>query len=295
MPPSSTSHVALSVGVAITTRDRWPDLEITLARIRAFPGLADCPLVVMDDASVEPCPDLLLAKFPHVTFVRADTSLGLVAQRNRLAAHLDTALILSLDDDSYPIAGELAGAVRCLAENDDVFCLALNLVGRPDEPPDLPLAAPPFRVRMFIGCGHLMDRCKFLELGGYREPLQLYNEEWELSARAARRGWKVLCYSGLLVCHHRSTVNRRSSHRSYYFARSKTLFALWTLPLSALPLALVLCFTGTLQNLGVRDWLPALRGCLRGWLDGFRQRALRQPFTMTAFRQWRALPWPPSR
>lgn len=296
VPVHDTKKPLLTVGIAITTRDRWADLERTLDRVRDFPGLRECPIIVSDDGSSEPCPPALAARFPEVQFRRSDPPLGYITQRNQLAQWLETDYVLSLDDDAYPVAGDVRAAVEYLARHPDVLCLALNLVGLPDETPELPLDATPFSSRLFIGCGHLMDRRKFLELGGYRRELQFYNEEWEISARATHRKWKVVCYPGLLVCHHRSMANRKVGSRAYYFARSKTLFALWMVPLRLLPIALALAVTGTVQNWGIRSGVSILLGCARGAVDwaGSLWR-LRQPLTMDAFRGWRALPWPPSR
>lgn len=296
--PRPAPPVAVAtVGIGITTRDRWEDLENTLARVRAYPGLTDCPIVVVDDGSERPCPEALRERFPDVRFRRDETPRGLIAQRNRLIGEeLDTDFFLSLDDDAFPVAGEVARAVESLRERPDALGLAFNLIAAPDAAPPLPMNSAPFPVRLFIGCGHLLDRRKFLALGGYREEFFFYNEEWDLAARAAGRGWAVLCYPSLVVCHQRSGANRANAGRAFFYARSKVLFALWTLPLAVLPAALLLAPVGALRTMGAAGWSATLRGVGRGLWDGLAgivRRGRRQPLSLSAYRAWRRLPWPP--
>ncbi len=299
-PPASAGPAAPSVaavGIGITTRDRWDDLANTLSRVRSYPGLEGCPIVVVDDGSAQPCPAGLRERFPDVRFRRDDVPRGLIAQRNRLIREeLDADYFLSLDDDAFPVAGEVAGAVAFLRGRPDALGLAFNLIATPEAPAPLPMNAGPFPVRLYIGCGHLLDRRKFLALGGYREEFFFYNEEWDLAARGAGRGWSVLCHPGLVICHQRSAANRAGAGRAFAYARSKVLFALWTLPLATLPAALPMAFLGTLRTMGPAGGFAALRGVGRGLIDGLAGlflRGRRQPLSLRAYRAWRQLPWPP--
>ena len=130
-----------------------------------------------------PCPGEIRERFPEVSFFRDEQPRGYIAQRNRLGRMLETDYYLSLDDDSFPIAGDLTEAAAFMRNRPEIFCLAFNLVSAESEMPPLPLNCAPKEVRYFIGCAHLMDRRKFMEIGGYHEELSFYNEEWEISAR----------------------------------------------------------------------------------------------------------------
>ena len=51
------------VGIGITTKDRWPDLEATLAEL-SDKGFSALETIVIDDGSSRPAPASLLKRFP---------------------------------------------------------------------------------------------------------------------------------------------------------------------------------------------------------------------------------------
>src|ERR1700741_3723448 len=87
-----------NIGIGITTKDRWEDLETTLS-VLSSRGLSTLETIVIDDGSSRPAPPSLLERFPWIRFVRSDRSYGLIEQRNRLAGMMKSAYYLSLDDD----------------------------------------------------------------------------------------------------------------------------------------------------------------------------------------------------
>ena len=117
------------VGIGITTKDRWEDLEATLS-VLSSKGFSALETIVIDDGSLRPAPPALLERFPWVRFERTDRSYGLVVQRNRLARMIKSAYYLSLDDDSFPAAGDLGGAVQFLEGKPNALGLAFSIVLR---------------------------------------------------------------------------------------------------------------------------------------------------------------------
>ena len=146
--------------IGITTRDRWSELGRTLDQI-ARCGLTDRETLVIDDGSITPVPPDLRARHPWVRFERSDTSLGYIAQRNDLAQRLTAPFYLSLDDDSYPVGGDLAVAAQWLAAHREVIALAFCVTESAAVPPGTD-SGKPFPVRYYIGCAHLLRREDFL-------------------------------------------------------------------------------------------------------------------------------------
>jgi GT2 family glycosyltransferase len=292
---SSPQGAHATVGIGITTRDRWRDLAQTLEHVEAYEDFAACHIVVIDDGSENPCPKSLHERFPRVCFMRDEIPRGLIAQRNRLAALFETDYYLSLDDDSFPVSGSLKDAVEYLKRHPYIVCLAFNLVNQPEDLPRLPPTRAPFRVRLFIGCGHLMDRRKFLEMGGYSEELFFYNEEWDLSARAADRQWQVLCYPALVICHFRGASHRSPAARSYFYVRGKVLVGLLTLPAVVAPISLVFALFSA-QRVMAWNLKSVLRGFCSGLLDGlgFLYQSKDRRIALDTYLEWRRLPWPPN-
>lgn len=293
--PPTTRGRQTTVGIGITTRDRWIELAQTLERVEAYEGFAACPIVVIDDGSEHPCPASLQERFPGVCFIRNEAPRGTIAQRNRLAALLETDYYLSLDDDAFPVSGRLVEAVEYLEHHPHIFCLAFNLVNRPEDLPHLSPERDPFRVRLFIGCGYLMDRRRLLEMGGYSEELFFYNEEWDLSARAADRQWQVVCYPTLVVCHFRGDSHRSPAARSYFYVRGKVLVGLLTLPAALAPISLLFALFSA-QRVMAWNLKSVLRGFWRGLWDGLGllHRARDRRMALDTYLEWRRLPWPPN-
>jgi hypothetical protein len=81
-----------------------------------------------------------------------------------------------------------------------------------------------------------MDRRRFLEMGGYSEELFFYNEEWDLSARAADRQWPIVCYAASVVCHFRGALPIEAQRTAPASTCWKVLIGLLTLPATWRPL-----------------------------------------------------------
>ena len=176
-----------NVGIGITTKDRWIDLEGTLT-VLSCKGFSALETIVIDDGSSRAAPPTLLERFPWVRFERSDRSYGLIAQRNRLARMIRSAYYLSLDDDSFPAAGDLGKAVQFLEDKLDTLGLGFSIVLRDEALPSS--ARTPAPVRYYIGCAHLLKRELFLHLGGYAENWH-YGEEPEFCLRALHKGYRV--------------------------------------------------------------------------------------------------------
>jgi GT2 family glycosyltransferase len=278
------------LGISIATRNRWRDVEKTLAMVAERPELAGCAVVVADDHSDEAAPAALVSRFPRVLFLASERSLGASAQRTRIAKVLDTEYVLQLDDDSYPVAGSVADAVSFLAAHEDAAALALNIVEGRETSPAIDPTAPPFKVESFIGCGVLLRRQRFIDLGGFISALGFYCEETHFSARAARSGLSVYKFPALVVRHEKSVSARSTSRIAYFRGRNRVLLVLWHYPFRTIPLRLATSLPGTFALVRPRDFPAAVIGFFAGILDGLRMPAERHPLTYSQYLSWRRLP-----
>ena len=280
------------VGIGITTKDRWEDLEATLLVLSAK-GFSALETIVIDDGSLHPAPPALLERFPWVKFERTDRSYGLVVQRNRLARMITSAYYLSLDDDSFPAAGDLGSAVQFLEGKQDALGLAFSIVLRDELIPNLGQAPAP--VRYYIGCGHLLKRELFLHLGAYAENWH-YGEEPEFCLRALHEGYRVYLYPGVVIRHNRTPVARNFRKTARYYIRNEALVGLWYFPFPYSVLRFFHTLPAILRN---PEWNREWPSLLRGWLEApwcaVRWRHLRHPLPLEQFRAWKKLPLPPQR
>jgi GT2 family glycosyltransferase len=280
-----------AIGIGITTRDRWDDLAVTLTKLRSG-GFENVETIVIDDGSKNPVPATLRTAFPNVRFEREENSLGLVVQRNRLARMLKSTYYLSLDDDSFPVAGDLGEAIAWLDSRPDVAALALHILRRDERVPNGETIADPFPVQYFIGCGHLLRRKQFLELGGYLDRLHYYAEEVDFCLKALLQGFSTYAYPGVIVRHNKTKVARNSAKASRYYMRNQTLVGLLYFPF---PFSLIRALN-CLLLIKEPQWNPHPGYLLLGWLEAFvcivSWSKLRRRMSLAQFWAWKSLPKP---
>ncbi len=279
------------LGIGITTKDRWDDLAVTLSNLR-MKGYEDVATVVIDDASKEPLPPGLREVFPKVRFERVDHSLGYVVQRNRLAQMLSSTYYLSLDDDSFPVAGDISDAVIWLEDHPSVAALAFHIVEGDDTIPGAETPGEPFPVQYFIGCGHLVRRKQFLELGGYLERLHHFAEENQFCLDALLQGFSTYAYPAVVIRHNRTPVARNSAKACRYYIRNQAILGLLYFPFPFSILRVLNC----LRLLRNPEWNLHPSRLLLGWLEALvcaiSWRKLRRPLSLAQFRAWKELPLP---
>jgi GT2 family glycosyltransferase len=279
------------VGVGITTKDRWDDLALTLSEL-SVQGYADVETIVIDDGSKQPVPPALAAKFPQVRFERAQRSLGLVVQRNRLAEMLSSTYYLSLDDDSFPVAGDINKAVAWLENHPSVAALALQIVERHGAIPSMDMVGDPFPVRHYVGCAHMVRRIQFLKVGGYLERLHYYGEEADFCLKALRLGFSTYAYPGLVIRHNRTPVARDTPKSARYYIRNEAIVGLLYFPFPFSILRAANCLRILRDPKCNHHPGRQLLGWLEGLVCGISWRKWRRPLSMAQFRAWKELPLP---
>jgi GT2 family glycosyltransferase len=287
---TGTSNMFEQLGIGITTKDRWDDLEATLTVLEEK-GFSALETIVIDDGSLRPAPPALQERFPWVRFERSDRSYGLIVQRNRLARMIASPYYMSLDDDSFPAAGDLGAAVQFLESKPDTFGLAFSIVLRDEILPSSFRSPAP--VRYYIGCAHLLKRELFLRLGGYAEDWH-YGEEPEFCLRALHKGYRVYLYPEVVIRHNRTPVARNPRKTARYYIRNEALVGLRYFPFPYSVLRFFHTLPAILRN---PEWNREWPSLLRGWLEApwcaVRWRHLRHPLPLEQFRAWKALPLPP--
>lgn len=280
-----------TVGIGITTRDRWDDLAVTLSELR-MKGYEDVETIVIDDGSKQPLPQALRTAFTKVRFERVDYSLGYVVQRNRLAQMLNSTYYFSLDDDSFPVAGDINEAVIWLENHPSVAALAFHIVRGDETIPCAEMQGEPFPVQYFIGCAHLLRRKRFLELGGYLERLHHFAEESQFCLHALLQGFSTYAYPAVVIRHNRTQVARNSAKATRYYIRNQAIIGLLFFPFPFSILRVLNCLL-LLRN---PHWNLHRGMLLLGWLEALvcaiNWRALRRPLSLAQFRAWKKLPLP---
>jgi GT2 family glycosyltransferase len=278
------------VEIGIATRNRWEDLRDTLQRLAAF-GWGEQHILIFDDGSDSACPYDVRAICPGAELRRFNESAGYIVRRNQLARAMTAKYYLSLDDDSFPLAGSLAAAVAFAESRDDLFCLSFPISTPEISEAQLPpMTTPPHRVRAFVGCAHLLRRAPFLEAGGYREELVHQSEEVEIAARIFISGLRCYRFHGLRFYHTAASAGRNWQRMDYYGARNAVLWNDWYMPsgLIAVKQSRGL-IARVIQVLRTRR-LGHIRGLCAGLKAIPEYRDYRRRMPLALYKQWKSLP-----
>jgi GT2 family glycosyltransferase len=277
------------IGISITTKNRWPDLEFTLNQLKTN-GLDSLETIVTDDGSDTPMPSHFTAQFPWVKFLRFDSSQGLTRQRNRITQMLSTPLVLQLDDDSSPIVGSLEAAAAWLMGHPNVGALALRITFVGESLPSDLAEPPPFPAKFFVGCAALLKRDVFLKLGGYEERLGYAAEESDFCLRAFGEDYEIYAYPALVVEHRISKAERPAGKRARQIIRNGMLIGLWYYPfplsyLRSIPFGL----NRILQDAHLRKhWKDVLIGSVQGLLSYFSWPHKKKRLSWQQYQKWQA-------
>ena len=227
---NAKQNLADLVSIGIATKNRWQDLEITLAKIKEL-GLESLSIIIFDDNSDDDCP-LDTSSLSSQTQINYCTeSKGYIVRRNQIARSIQTKYYLSLDDDSYPVSGSLQAAVDFAESQEDLLCLSFPIYNPVlGEYQNKSSDKKPYQVRSFIGCGHLLNLEHFLSLGGYREELVHQGEEMDIAARGFQKGFYCYHYPDLLIHHTASNEGRNWDRMDFYGSRNNVFWNDWFVP-----------------------------------------------------------------
>jgi len=277
------------LSISIATRNRPDAVEATLLRLLEC-GLCDAEVIICDDGSDPPLVCPTLARFPRGQLLRNDAPIGQALARNRIAGESTGDLILQLDDDSYPVSGDVDALLTKARSTKDLLGFAIPF----DEPRRnryfAGMLPPGTALRGFVGCSVLLAKKPFLEIGGYANWIGRTVEEDELCVRAHGGGFKVFLSDALRIHHDVSPVTRDPrgiARRSY---RNWTLTWLRHAPLGWLPVRLARLFIAALLS-AVRDSDPA---ALLGFASAIKEApgvlARRAPLSYRDYRAFVRLP-----
>jgi GT2 family glycosyltransferase len=227
----------MKVVIGITTRNR-ADILAKAVRSALDQDYLHKEVAVFDDASSDETPQLR-ARFPMVSWYRAETNMGLLAARNKMMRGTDADYYFSLDDDAWFIKGdEISAGVSTLEEQSEVAAVAYDILS-PDRPAPTERSNPR-KTHTIIGCGHLLRLSAVKDVGYYIPSPGMYgSEEQDLCIRLLDRQYEIAFLPGVHVWHDRTMLARDSTgqHASsvcndltFAFRRSPGSILVWLFP-----------------------------------------------------------------
>ncbi len=281
------------VSVMITSQNRCNELRRTLDRLAGmYPS--PCEILVTLDGCSDDSAGMIAELHPKIKVFENKSREGSIPSRDRMLRQASGDLVLSLDDDSYPLKGDAIDliilrfqedsrlAVLWFPQRSEEFSKSLY---RKDFGPSLHTAS-------FSSSGAVIRREVFLELGGYPGFFGHAYEEPDFGLRCVAARWHVRYDTSLVVRHHYSGRNRNELRTHQLHSRNEQ-WSIWMRcpwpwwPLVSLRRAvgqfLYACKRG--PRWMVREpvwWARALAGFFRAW-------SMRKPVPWAAYRKWMRL------
>ena len=229
------------VAISITTRNRRADLERTLQILAALKPPADEILVVADGCEADMA-ELVRSRYPNIHLWINPIGQGSIPSRDRMLREAGSEIVLSLDDDSYPLEKDFLGQLKLLfADQPNLAVLTFPQIT--DEYPETLAQAPAKDApRMWIGSfansGAAFRRAVYLQLPGYVPAFQHSYEEPDYALQCIAAGFEVVLEPTLTIRHHYSGVARNEMRMHHLHSRNELWSAAlrcpwWLLPLVA--------------------------------------------------------------
>jgi glycosyltransferase involved in cell wall biosynthesis len=276
--------------VVITTRNRRDDLLKAVAS--ALAQTAQPEVLVMDDGSTDGTSEIVARNYPSVQLHRSETSLGLIAQRNRAARLASSPILFSLDDDAvFSTPGIVERTLREF-DHPRVGAVAIpfiNVNRSSAVQQEAPSTNGIFATYSFIGTAHALRRDIFLGLSGYREILVHQGEEEDYCIRMLNCGCITRCGNADPI-HHFESPRRSWKRMDYYGARNKVMYAWHNVPPAHLPAHLMV--TTLMASIYARHparFATRLRGVMAAYCLIAAGRASRHAVSVSAYKLSRIL------
>ena len=289
---ASPEH-SMTVSIMITTRNRAEDLDRTLMKLDS---LEPPPLEIL--VTADGCSDGTIAmvqeRYPDVHLLVNQINLGSIASRDRMLRLARGDLVLSLDDDSYPLESDCCDRLRELFAKHSAAGL-IHFPQKTDEFPESLVAIGPKQACLtatYSNAGACYRRDVYNKASGFIDDFFHAYEEPDFGLQLLAAGYSVVLEPGLTIRHHYTSVERSEMRTHQRHARNELLSVLVRSPLLLIPFLLpyrVLSQAVYAASRGV-TWL--IREPLWWWSAlrlAPRLISLRQPVELKVYLRWMEL------
>ena len=218
----------MTVTVMIPTRDRCQDLRRTCFKLKALCPLPD-EVLIWADGCTDGTAAMVRGEFPQFTLLESSKSMGSVYGRDRMLRLARGNIVLSLDDDSYPLQRDFIDRLRqAFAQHPEaaVIVFAELREGKKHAAHNRAQTSLGHYVSAYANCAAAMRREFYLRQPGFESFFGHMYEEPDYALQCYAAGAAVWFEPTLLVRHRESRVGRSPIARHHLNARNE-LWSVW--------------------------------------------------------------------
>jgi len=219
----------------ITTRNRREDLLRTCAALERLDPSPVEVLITLDGCT-DGSEEAVRAAHPGFQLFSNAAPRGSIASRDAMVRKAQSDIVLSLDDDSYPVESDFIARILSLFQCNARLAIAW-FPQRTDEFPET-LAQTDFGPSEFTGsyssAGAAIRRSVFIELGGYPHFFGHAYEEPDYVLRCVCAGYQARLETSMTIRHHYTQVQRNEMRTHHFHARNELWSILLRCPLPQL-------------------------------------------------------------
>lgn len=212
-----------TTAIVITTFNRCEDLQRTCTELRKLDPPANEVIICLDGCT-DGSRKMLSEEFPDFTVIENPESLGSIPSRDRVFRMVQSELILSLDDDSYPTDPAFLEKLQGIVEaHPEAGAFTFPEIRNDGRTPDTRLAPdqPGCYIRDFPNCAGLTFRSLYGSVAEYPTFFRHMYEESDYSLQLYAAGYAVWFEPSVAIRHHHSSKERNLITRHGLNARNE--------------------------------------------------------------------------
>lgn len=195
----------MKLSYVIITHNRRETLLRTLSRLQEHTQLSegDWDVGLVDNASTDGTAEAVAAAFPSINVIRLPVNEGMAA-RNHAIDRASGQYLAIIDDDSYPLDDSVSRVLSYMEAHPAVAAVSGRALL-----PDGSAEASAFPSIM-IGCATILRTSAVREVGGFDRQFFRQAEEYDLSLKLWRAGYRVERFEDVLFRHEKVPGGRSS-------------------------------------------------------------------------------------
>lgn len=175
------------VTVNILSFNRKDELRHTLTKVFEQ-DYKNIEVIVVDNASSDGTCNMVRSEFQKVELIDLNNNIGIAAW-NKGFEIAKGEFVLALDDDSYPDKYCIRNALNKIEENENNVLVACRVFNGARNKFETDSFTKPYH--QFVGCGTLINKCKFFKVGGFNHNIFLYVHEEDFAIRAMNLNYTI--------------------------------------------------------------------------------------------------------